>query len=232
MQKIRNMDEIGMIKIRQQIALRTVKREQCGMLIDKILNMLPVKIGKYYKPDLSSNNHEEISRRISLLNTPKFVVRCVTTANATLQILEFPVSSSEMLFQIAGLMMTDAIIVPGIAPMACVLVTQRLTEIVFKLITGIRDEHIKRIRNERERCKTNKKVGILSFCYNNSQSLEYYDKCGRVMFSEAMEISEKTTKDEFKVRRSSLQLSRTKDKMVRKQCKERIFTQQRNIFFF
>lgn len=143
---------MSMLKIRQQIALNKFKLEMKTALIEKIMKVLPIIIEKY-KLKLNSKYSEELSRRISVLNTRKFVIHCVEIGYETFHQLGFSASSAEVLTQVKKIMIRDIAIIPDFEPMKCVLVRQRLTKFALQLLTDIKNEQLKSIRNERARIK-------------------------------------------------------------------------------
>lgn len=213
MEELQEMNENSMLKIRAEIANRTSKEKMCEHLIEDIIKLLPHQIKKF-NSDPNSHNIDEILRRISLLNNPAFIIRCVRLAYAIVTQTNAKVSRSELMVRVTGIMIRDLSIIPGFEPIQCVLVKHKLAEYISKIVTTIKDEHVKRIEDEKLR-KSRKSIskyeGILAKSVDDdkfncakpmvgfvepTKSIEEGTKKHeklRVGFSASTEIAEKTT---------------------------------------
>ncbi|XP_055301245.1 uncharacterized protein LOC129567898 [Sitodiplosis mosellana] len=202
MQKIHELNEIGMVKFRQQISLCKFKQEQCQVLVDKIMKKIPAKIKKF-KPMIKPKDLEEVSRRFSML-TPEFVSNCVEKVYGILQNMELPTSTSDVMSEVTSLMIKHVALIPTVNPINCQLVRQRLAEIITRFVIDIKDKHVQRMVNELKREKRGEnKCGIL-YKGNDLSSSSSSSDGGKfhVCFAETTEIEEKSETDEFKQKKS------------------------------
>lgn len=212
MERTHELNQNGMIKIRQQIALRKFKQEECNVIVDKIMKLIPRKIEKF-KAKIKPENLEEVLRRFSML-TPKFVKSCADTVYGIYRRLEIPSSASIAIFETINCMIRKVSMIPTLDEIKCVVIQQRLAEIFTRFVNEIKDEHVERmvkeLKNKKRDCG---KLGIP--CKGNDSSSSSSSEGGkvRVCFVEPTEIVEKTESDEFKKKKAAL--AKKIDKMVR-----------------
>lgn len=188
-EKIHELNENGMVKIRQQIALRKFKKEQYQVLVDKIMNLVPTTIEEY-KPMIEPNDYKEILRRFSML-TPQFVATCVRIIYGIIQSLKLQTSDSDKMTEITNFMTRRVILIPTIEPITCIVVQQRLCEMILDFITENKNEQLQRMLNE-IKIQENEN-GILSKDNDSSSSDE--DNI-HVCFAEPTEIDEESKRSE------------------------------------
>lgn len=229
MERTHELNQNGMIKIRQQIALHKFKQEECKVIVDKIMKMIPGKIEKF-KPKIEPENLEEVLRRFSML-TPKFVKSCADTVYGIYRRLEIPSSASIAIFETINCMIRKVSMIPTVGEIKCVLVQQRVAEIITRFVNEIKDEHVKHmvneLKNENRDCS---KLGILCKDKDSSSSSSSLEGAKvRVCFVEPTEIVEKNESDESKKKKTAL--AKKMDKMVRNGLTTSISTIEANVCY-
>lgn len=215
-EEIQENDERGMLKIRQTIATRRFKSEECSIIIDKIMKRIPKDFNKYL-PSTLSHQYDEILRRFSVLTRP-FVTICAHKIQRFHQILNFTMSAAELLTWTIKLMKRRLVIVPGFGQIDCSLVHRRMAETVLEVIDSLKNQHLERIRKERVMNKS-KNRGIIH-SHRNSVIDNPHDKNAHVAFDEIPaqsstepknnrfgNVYDDTEMDENKRRRVSFHLS-------------------------
>lgn len=188
-QKIHELNEIGMLKIRNQISFRKFRLEQTQEFVDRIMEIIPVKVEQYKRMIEPSNDFDEISRRFAVL-TPQFVRQTVEKVDATYSLLELSVSASVIMTEISSSMMRHAILIPTIERVNCVSVQQRLAGMVVLYITEKIDKLLQRVLNEFKIQQGGDGSGILlRDKHSSSSSSSSEGRKGRVRFADSMPLS-------------------------------------------
>lgn len=212
MERTHELNQNGMIKIRQQIALCKFNREEYKVIVDKIMKMIPRKIEKF-KAKIKPENMEEVLRRFSML-TPKFVGSCAEKVYGLYRSLQIPSSACIAIYETISYMIRKVSIEPTLGEIKCVIIQQRVAEIITRLANEIKDKHVKRMLKEFENEKRDcRKLGILCKDSDSSSSSSSEGAKVGVCFVEPEEIVEKNESDEFKKKKA--ELAREIDKMVR-----------------
>lgn len=128
--------ENTMVKVRKEI----VKKEHVLDIIDKILRNTKILSAKYIK-SVDSADLEEISRRFSVFSR-SFVTDRVNIMNEIFRKLQIPISSAILVAKTVRVMETQAIIIPEIGISKCIIVRERIADLIFKTINKIIAERL------------------------------------------------------------------------------------------
>lgn len=171
LERLQEKNQTGMLKIRRAIAIRKFKQEESDLIIEKIVNRIPKDFSKFI-PSLYSIHNDEILRRFSLL-TREFVTTCVHRARDLFHLLNFMTSNFQIIDYAIKVMQLRLIVIPEFGPINCVLVRQRIAEIISRVMNELRTEHLTRIRNER-----------MSFMYKRRSKFSYRKSTRFVLINE------------------------------------------------
>lgn len=128
--------ENTMVKVRKEI----VKKEQVLDIVDKIMRNLKILSAKYMKSvDLA--DFEEISRRFSVFSRT-FVNGRLNIINEIFRKLQIPVSSAILVAKTIRIMETQAIVIPELGLSKCVIVRERIADLIFQTINKIIAERL------------------------------------------------------------------------------------------
>lgn len=141
MAQIRENEKIKRMTLQREIA----RRERCKMIVEKMTKQAKILSAKYLK-SVVLKDFDEISRRFSMLNEP-FISICMQRVNFVLQDLEISVSTATWMKKLLSVMTQAVIVAPKIGPTKCVLVHERVAEFMARTITQIKNERLKRIRD-------------------------------------------------------------------------------------
>lgn len=128
--------ENTMVKVRKEI----VKKEQVLDIVDKIMRNLKILSAKYMK-SVDLVDFEEISRRFSVFSRT-FVNGRLNIINEIFRKLQIPVSSAILVAKTIRVMETQAIVIPGIGLSKCVIVRERIADLIFQTINKIIAERL------------------------------------------------------------------------------------------
>lgn len=128
--------ENTMVKVRKEI----VKKEQVLDIVDKIMRNLKILSAKYMK-SVDLVDFEEISRRFSVFSRT-FVNDRLNIINEIFRKLQIPVSSAILVAKTIRVMETQAIVIPGIGLSKCVIVRERIADLIFQTINKIIAERL------------------------------------------------------------------------------------------
>lgn len=125
-----------MVKVRKEIG----KKEQVLDIVDKIMRNIRILSAKYTK-SVDSADFEEFSRRFSVFSR-SFVNDRLNIINKIFQQLQIPVSSAILVAKTIRAMETQAIVIPGIGLSKCVIVRERIADLIFQTINKIIAERL------------------------------------------------------------------------------------------
>lgn len=140
-EQTREKDEVKKIKLRREIA----RKARCNVIAEKVTKQAKILSGKYLKL-VDQKDFEEISRRFSMLTEP-FITECLKKVTSVLQDLKIPVSSATLVQTLLATMTQLVVIIPQIGPTKCVLVRERVAGFISQIITQIKNDRLKHIRN-------------------------------------------------------------------------------------
>lgn len=214
LQRIHEQNEAGLVKIRQQIALRKFNREEKSYIVDQIVKNISALMKKY-KPNIKSENYEDILRRLSMLNR-QLVSSSANLHYGILEDLRISMSASESVTIILDIMSRQASLIPTVDPITCIVVRQRVAQIISQFITDFINEFVQCKLNEfMSKHQAKHGDGILIWENDSlpSSPSSSSDGNGRVCFDETAKVIEKPEKEEFKKKRAMY--SSRVDKIVR-----------------
>lgn len=128
--------ENTMVKVRKEIG----KKEQVLDILDKIMRNIKILSAKYMKSE-DSADFEEISRRFSVFSR-SFVNDHLNLINKIFRKLQIPVSSAVLVAKTIRVMETQAIVIPGIGLSKCVIVRERIADLIVQTINRIIAERL------------------------------------------------------------------------------------------
>lgn len=144
MRKLQDIEEIGMLKIRQQLVVRQFGKLLCETLVVKFMKAIK-SISPTYKPAADAKGFDEISRRFAMLTLP-FVSNCVYRTDLIFDVLNIPRSSAILVQKIGDMIMMRVIVIPKVNSIDCQIVFKRVAKIVYEIIMDIKRSHLRRIQ--------------------------------------------------------------------------------------
>lgn len=121
-------------------------KKRNGEIVEKIVTQIQ-KQWKNYKKSIDMNDFDEVSRRIAMLNRP-FILECLENVNGVFTNLKIAVSSATLISKLMGLLEHLVCLMPEVGATTCVLVRDRVADIVSHTIVYIKNQRLKSIRGE------------------------------------------------------------------------------------
>lgn len=121
------------------------KKGRNGEIVEKILKNI-AKFKAKYISKVDPLDLDEVQRRLSMFTQP-FVTDCVDRVSQTLQYLKIDVSAALLASKTLKVMELRSIILPEIGASKCVLVRERITQIISNTIFQILVDRLKSIKN-------------------------------------------------------------------------------------
>lgn len=212
-EEVRKLNEAGMIKIRQQISVHKLGKAQCDKLVDIMMKKMP-KLKREFEASIEAENIDEFQRRLTVLTRP-FISKYINFVQTFFQLLECPSSSDVLLSHVMTALAVRITIRPDIDAANCVLVQQRIAELIAYKITDIKNVHKKRIITEAKL-----RTGILCIDEikkppeSDKENLETMDQKPNVrFFAEADSSDDDQQEKEFRRKRAQF-VARKIDKTV------------------
>lgn len=133
------------VTIRKEMAIQKSNEKIVGIIAKKMKVM-----SKKYLKLAEPSQFEEISRRFALLTKP-FIVESLEKIDQIFQLLKMTVSYATIVYKTLSHMKQVVILLPDIGPPKCILVRERIAELIARAIARTKNRSLKRIKNDSNR---------------------------------------------------------------------------------